>query len=544
METQKSSAILSRDAKRGYSYTPKERMAILAASILGSSMAFVNGTAVTLALDPIQASLQASLGSMLWIASIYMLFLASLMLIGGALGDFYGRRAVFAWGVGIFSASSLACALAPDEGLLIAARAGQGIGAALLTPMSLTLIADAFEKEHRGTAIGLWSSASALMTAMGPPLGGWIAEHISWRGIFYINLPLGIGALLITLFLTKSKPPRRKPENVDWQGALLAVLGCAGVSYGLIALSEATNKSLFSLSAFLWAVPIAVGLIAMGLLVRVERRAQSPMAPPALFTSDIFNAVNIVTILIYGAMGGIFVFYPIVLKDAYGHGVDQTGIAFLGFALPMAVLTMMAGYLMRRFGVRAMLASGSLVAAVAFASMAFLPWSGTMAGAFFSMLIFGIGMALLAPAMTTAIFNATPEESHGAASGINNAFARAATLFAIVGFGAIAAIAYDQVAGPVASIVGYGNGENLTGIDAINYKHAMIASLKALVWVSIALALCSAGVAAWFISGDIEKGEVKAEVRHQVFGFLRMFETAPTQEEDLPPSPDYGSSEE
>lgn len=523
----------TRDEERGYSFSPRERMAVLAASTLGSSMAFINGTAVTLALDPIQASLGASLGSMLWVASIYMLFLASLMLIGGALGDFSGRRAVFAWGVALFSASSLACALAPDEGWLIAARAGQGIGAALLTPMSLTLIADAFDEEHRGSAIGLWSSASALMTAAGPPLGGWIAEHLSWRGIFYINLPLGIAALLITLFLTRPKPPRRKPEHIDWQGALLAVTSCAGISYGLIALSESPDKSLFAASAWHWGLPILAGIIAVGVLIRVERRAKSPMAPPELFTSDVFNAVNMVTMLIYGAMGGIFVFYPIVLKDAWGHGVDETGIAFLGFAVPMAVITMLAGYLMRRFGVRLMLASGSLISAFAFASMALFPWSGTLWGAFFSMLIFGIGMALLAPAMTTAIFNATPDESHGAASGINNALARAATLFAITGFGTIAAFAFDSVAGPAAEFAGFGNGEILTGNDLANYRDAMIASLQALVWVSITLALCAAFVAAWFMSGDIEKGEIKAEARHQVFGFLRMFETAPTREGDI-----------
>ena len=514
-------------------YSPRERMAVLAASILGSSMAFINGTAVTLALDPIQQGLGASLGSMLWIASIYMMFLASLMLIGGSLGDFYGRRAVFGWGVGVFSLGSLACGIAPTDEVLIAARAAQGVGAALLTPMSLTLIANAFDREHRGSAIGIWSAASALMTGMGPPLGGWLAEQVSWRLIFFINIPFGLAALAITLFLTRSRPPPRKPDRVDWRGAALAIIGCGGIAYGLIALSETDNPSLTSLSTLGWAGPIIVGLVGLGLMIRVERKAATPMAPPKLFESGMFNAVNVVTMLIYGAMGGIFVFYPIVLNDAYGYSVDRTGVAFLAFAVPMVAITTIAGYLIKRVGVRLMLATGSLVSGLAFCSMGVLPWSDTIAGAVFSMLIFGIGMALVAPAMTTAIFNATPEDSHGAASGINNALARAATLFAIVGFGVIVAFAYDRAGGAVADMVSYGAGDDLTGRQAMIYREAMAASFDALVWVCLALSIVSMMVAAFFIDDTVERTAFETRPRHQVFGFLRMFETAPSRNSDL-----------
>ena len=513
--------------------TPRERMAVLAASILASSMAFINGTAVTLALEPIQTGLGASLGDTLWIASIYMLFLAALILIGGALGDFYGRRRIFAWGVGIFSVASLACAVAPTPGWLIAARAAQGIGAALLTPMSLTLIADAFTRETRGMAIGIWSAASALMTALGPPLGGWLAEDVSWRGIFYINIPFGVAALIITLLFTRRKPPPRSPEKVDVAGAVLTVLGFAGISYGLISLSESANRSMLSGDALSWGLPIIAGIILLGLMVRVERRAVSPMLPLSLFSSGTFNAINVVTMLLYGAMGGIFVFYPIVLKEAYGLGVDKSGIAFLGFAVPMALLTAVAGYLMKRLGVRFLLVSGSVFAGMAFASMGLLPISGTLPGAFLSMFIFGVGMALVVPAMTTGIFNATPEAEHGSASGINNAAARAGTLFAIAGYGAIVAYAFDVAADPASRIAGYGAGEQLSGLALEQYRVAMAESFNALVFTSIACSLAAAIVSAFFISGNIEKGAFEAKPKHQVLGFLRLFESSPSREKEI-----------
>ena len=519
-------------------YQPRERMAVLSASILGSSMAFINGTAVTLALDPIQEGLGAGLGDMLWIASIYMMFLASLMLIGGSLGDFYGRRAVFSWGVGVFSLGSLACGIAPTEEILIAARAAQGIGAALLTPMSLTLIANAFDREHRGSAIGIWSAASALMTGLGPPIGGILAEQVSWRWIFFMNIPFGLAALAITLLLTTSRPPPRQPDRIDWKGAVLAIIGCGGIAFGLITLSETGNVEPMSFLTSGWGLAILVGIIAIGVLIRVERKAKTPMAPPKLFESSMFNAVNVVTMLIYGALGGIFVFYPIVLNDAWGYSVDQSGIAFLGFAVPMVVITTISGYLMKRVGVRLMLATGSLTCALAFCSMGVFPWSDSILGAFMSMLIFGVGMALVAPAMTTAIFNATPEDSHGAASGINNALARAATLFAIVGFGVIASFAYERSGGMIAEVIDYGAGDYLYGKQAETYKFAMAESFRALVWVCVAIALLAAMVAAFFIDDTIEKQSFETKPKHQVFGFLRMFETAPSRERDLDRDPD------
>ena len=464
-------------------------------------MAFVNGTAVTLALDPIQAGLGATLGHMLWVASIYMLFLSALMLIGGAIGDFYGRRATFMAGVILFTLASIACAMAPTANFLIFARAVQGTGAALLTPMSLTLLSDYFKRERRAMAIGIWSVASAVMTAIGPPVGGWLVEYASWRMIFILPIPFGLLSVLIAYFFVPKRPPARVPDRIDWAGAILAIIGLAGIAYGFITLSEPHAAD----RGFMWGAPITIGLVAMLILVVVERNAKSPMMPPELFGIGTFNAINVITFLLYGAMGGIFVFYPIFLTDAYGFRMDEIGVAFLGFALPMVIFTPLSAKLSRRHGVRAMLAAGSLVGVVAFVSMGLTPYAGTLKGVFLSITIFGIGIALVVPGMNTALFNATPEEAHGVASGINNACARAATLFAIAGYGAVAGYAFYQVANPTVALVGYGAGDRLTGIDGENYRAAMIFSFEVLTWVSIALCFFSFMVAAFFVDGSIEK---------------------------------------
>lgn len=481
--------------------TKFQRAAVLTASIMGSSMAFVNGTAVTLALDPIQAGLGATLGEMLWVASIYMLFISALMLIGGAIGDFYGRRATFIAGVAGFTVSSIGCAIATTPELLILARACQGIGAALLTPMSLTLLSDYFPKSSRATAIGIWSLVSAIMTAIGPPVGGWFAEYATWRWIFIMPIPFGIISMLVAIFFVPRRPPARVADSIDWAGAILCVIGFAGIAYAFITLSEPQTAQ----GSLGWGIPMAIGLIALLGLVIVERRSDSPMAPPELFEISTFNAINVITILLYGAMGGIFVFYPIYLTDAYGYGMDEIGLAFLGFALPMMILTPLSGRLSRRFGVRGMLAAGSLVGVAAFASMGLAPYAGNLWGVFFSISIFGAGIALIVPGMNTALFNATPEEAHGVASGINNACARAATLFAIAGFGAAAGVGFYEVANPLVASVGYGAGDDLTGANAENYKAAIIASFKVLAWISIGLSLASFMVATFFIDGSIEK---------------------------------------
>ncbi len=503
--------------------------AVLTASILGSSMAFVNGTAVNLAIDPIQDQLGATLGQMLWVASIYMLFISALMLIGGAIGDFYGRRATFMAGVGIFTLASGACALALTPNMLIVARAAQGIGAALLTPMSLTLLSDYFQRESRTLAIGIWSVASALMTAVGPPLGGYLAENESWRTIFLMPIPFGIVSFLVALFFVPKRPPPRVPESIDWAGALLAVIGFSGIAYGLITMSEPRYAD----EQLRWSVPIGVGIIAFLALVHVERRARSPMAPPELFGIPTFNAINIITLLLYGAMGGIFVFYPIFLTDAHGYGMDEIGLAFLGFAIPMLVLTPVSGLLAKKFGVRLMLAAGSVVGIFAFASMGLAPYSDELWGVFLSIGIFGMGIALVVPGMNAALFNATPERAHGIASGINNACARAATLLAIAGYGAAASYAFYRVANPTVALLGYGAGDDLIGLDAENYRDAMIVSFELLCWISVTLSFLSFLVAAFFMDNDVDTPPPDEEELHVArTGVRRLFGASIGEDDD------------
>ena len=360
-------------------------------------------------------------------------------------------------------------------------------------------------RRWRSAAIGVWSAASALFTAVGPPLGGWLAENVGWRSIFLMPLPLGLAALAIGWFGVPGRKPPRVPESIDWQGALAAIVGFGGIAYGLITLSEHPGRDYL----LQWAVPLIVGVLALWALVRIERIAASPMVPPELFGIGTFNAINAITVLLYGALGGIFLFYPIYLTDAHGHGVDRIGLAFLGFAVPMLVLTAFSGRLTRRFGVRVMLTAGSLVGLVAFVSMGLMPWSGNLWGAAGSMAIFGAGIALVVPGMNTALFNVTPAHSHGAASAVNNAAARAATLFAIAGYGAAAGYAYRLDAGPAARLVGYEQGDDLPGVAGLDYQGAITESFEVLTWVSIGLALLSAVVAAFFIGP--EAGRVRPE---------------------------------
>lgn len=496
---------------------PGRRPFVVAASVLGSSMAFINGTAVTLALNPIQMDLHAGLGQVLWIINIYTLFLAALILVGGALGDLYGRRGIFVTGVGVFVAASLGCAVAPSAELLILARAGQGIGAALLTPLSLALISAAYPKETRGRAIGAWAAASAVMTAIGPPVGGWLATHGSWRWIFYANIPLGILAIVIALALTPSTPKQPPPERIDWAGAVLAVFALGAVAFALIYAANGQGPG------WVWQATLLAGAAGFVALVKVERDAPAPMAAPELFSSRCFSAVNIITFLLYGAFGGLFVFYPIVLKEAYGYGVDQSGLAFLGFALSMSGLSGVAGFVIERIGLRRTLMTGLTIATVGFAMMGLGPFASHILGAAAAMFVFGAGLALVVPALSTAIFNTTPEPRHGAASGVNNAISRAASLFAVAGYGLIAASSFRAHAGPVAGMADYGMGAMIPAVYQDAYRAAMAASFRSLVWVSIGLGLASLFVAAFLLTEETEKGSFRAEFRDRLIGIARLF---------------------
>jgi len=489
---------------------------VVAASVLGSSMAFIDGTAVTLALEPMKADLGAGFGEILWIVNVYTLFLSALILVGGALGDIVGRRGAFSAGVALFTLASGACAAAPTPARLILARAVQGIGAALIAPLSLALISAAYPPETRGRAIGAWAAASALMTAVGPPLGGFLAENASWRYIFLINLPIGAAAVALSMFVTPPTPPAPRPAKIDFAGAGLAVLAMGLVAFGLISAAEGAS------GPTVWGGALALGAAAFAGLVVAERRASAPMAPPDMFRSRCFVGLNLVTFLVYGAFGGLFVFYPIVLKEAYGCGVDETGLAFLGFAVTMAAGSAVSGALVERWGVRRMIWRGTVLVVAGFWLMGYGPFMGEVAGAALALTVFGAGMAMVAPALSTGIFAVTPQARHGAASGVNNAVARGASLFAVAGYGLVAALAYRAAAGPeVAAAADFASGGDLPRALLPAYTGAVAESFRTLVDVSIGVGVLAALVAAFVLTSETEGGSFRAEFRHRLLAFAR-----------------------
>jgi len=405
---------------------------ILAATILGSSMAFIDGTVVNVALAALQADFNASVADVQWVVEGYSLLLTSLLLVGGSLGDRYGRRRIFLFGVALFSCASLFCAFAANIQQLIAARALQGAGAALLVPGSLAIIGAAFEGEARGRAIGTWAGFTAITTAVGPVMGGWLIEHVSWRAIFLINIPLALAVWLIaSKHVAESRDPDEK-GRLDWFGAVLVTFGLGLLVYGLI---RASQTGFHQPSVVLSL--IAAALLLAGFLF-FESQISNAMLPLALFRSRNFTAANLLTLLLYSALGGSLFFLPLNLIQVQGFSATAAGAALLPFVLIMFLLSRWAGGLVRRYGARLPLVFGPMIAAAAFALFA-LP--GTRAtywsGFFLAIALLGLGMTISIAPLTTTVMNSVPPHRMGVASGINNTVARAAGLLAIAVFGIV-----------------------------------------------------------------------------------------------------------
>ena len=411
---------------------------VLIAAILGSSMAFVDGTVVNVALPAIQADLHATAFQAQWVVESYALFLAALLLVGGALGDRYGRKRMFALGVALFALASLGCALAGDVQQLIAARAVQGVGGALLVPGSLALISAAFPKNERGAAIGTWSGASGITAAVGPLLGGYLVDHYSWIWAFLVNLPIAAAILWI---VWRHVPESRGPQGeagLDGGGALLATLGLGGIVYAFI---EAPTQQ--------WHAPavlagLALGIVASLLFVVRELRARAPMLPLHLFRIRDFAGANLLTLLLYAALGGGLFFLPLALIQVQHYSATAAGAALLPFILIMFAFSRAAGQLVDRFGARLPLVVGPLIAAFGFALFA-LPGAGAgyWLGYFPAVVVLGIGMTVTVAPLTTTVMNAVGAELAGVASGVNNAVSRAAAVLAIAVFGLVMARAFD-----------------------------------------------------------------------------------------------------
>jgi EmrB/QacA subfamily drug resistance transporter len=422
---------------------------VLAIAVLGSGIAFLDGTVVNVALPAIGRDLDASTSALQWMLNGYLLTLASLILLGGSLGDRLGRRRVFVLGVGWFTAASLLCALAPSAELLVLARLLQGIGGALLTPGSLAMIEASFRRGDRARAIGAWSGLTGVGAALGPLLGGYLVEAVSWRAIFLINVPIGA---FVAVMATRRVPETRDPTasgRLDAPGAVLAALGLAGVTYALIEAPSAGASPAILVAAI-------GGGLALSALVLVERRSANPMLPLTLFASRQFTAANLVTFVVYAALGGVFFLLVAFLQISCGYSPIAAGAASLPVTLLMLALSARAGALAQRVGARIPLTVGPLGIAAGLLLMTRIdPGDSYVAAVLPAVIVFGAGLTLVVAPVTATVLAAADARHSGIASGVNNAVARVAGLLAVAIFPLIAGLTGDAFYVPASMTEGF-----------------------------------------------------------------------------------------
>lgn len=418
--------------------------------ILGSGIAILDGSVVNIAVRTIGTDLDADLAQLQWVLNGYLLTLASLILVGGALGDRLGRRRVYLAGVAGFAVTSALCAFAQSPGQLVAFRMLQGVAAAMLTPGSLAIIESGFRREDRAAAIGTWAGLSGIAAAAGPLVGGFLLEHGGWRWIFAINVPLCVLVLWLGRYVPESCDRAERGARFDYAGAVVGVAALASTTYGLTFWRD-------------WSAPaiLACGLVSVGLVVAfvlLERRPHA-MAPVSLFASRVFSAANLMTFLVYGALGAVIFLLVLQLQVSSGYGPLAAGLATLPITVVMLLFSSRAAVLAERTGPRLPMTLGPLVCAggvVLLASVgrhaSYLP--DVLPG----MLLFAVGLATLVSPLTAAVLRAAPDEHAGVASGINNAVARAGSLLAVAALPAVVGLGGEDYRDPVALTDGFRTG--------------------------------------------------------------------------------------
>jgi EmrB/QacA subfamily drug resistance transporter len=481
-------------------------------------MAFIDGTVVNVALPAILTDFHATMVDAQWVVEAYALFLAALLLAGGSLGDRFGRRRVFTIGIGLFALASVGCGLAAGIRQLIAARAIQGVGGALLVPGSLAILSASFPETERGRAIGTWSGFTAITAAIGPVLGGWLIDHFSWRWAFFLNIPLAVAVLVLTAWHVPESRDEAASMKLDWPGALLATTGLGGLVYALI---ESSHRG--------WRDSRVLGALGLGVLSLVsfgfaERWSSAPMLPLRLFRSRNFTGSNVLTLFLYAALASLFFLFPLDLIQVQKYSAAAAGAALLPFILLMFLLSRWSGGLVDRLGAKKPLVVGPLIAAAGFALFARPGVGGSYWTTFFpALFVLGIGMATSVAPLTTTVMGSVDAHNAGIASGVNNAVSRIAGLLSVAIFSAILLHAFDRhlarrlgelrVAPEVRAalesqrtrLAAARLPENLSPRESARVQTAIaesfVAAFRLVIVLSAGLSLFAAVAAAWWIGG-------------------------------------------